>query len=150
MIKELFRKDETGETKVRVKKIKITAKEIKTHIEWLDGEIRKCQKDRERYRELRKQMLELDPDDESYSALEREAEAYADADERYSKLQEQREKEFTILKKYKDSKFYVAPKDLMVIFGVGCLSFFMIALERENPKALKLASFVLKLFPIKM
>ena len=149
MIKELFR-NETGETKVKVKKIKITAKEIKTHINWLDEQIQKCQKERERYRELRKQMLELDPDDESYSALEREAEAYADADERYSKLQEQREKEFTILKKYKDSKFYVAPKDLMVIFGVGCLSFFMIALERENPKALKLASFVLKLFPIKM
>lgn len=139
-------------TKVKVKKRKVTVKDIQIHIKWLDEEMSKVQEERRRYREIMKQMTELDPiaNKKEYDKLELEARLYADADERYTQLQEQKEKEYTILKKYKDSRFYIQPKDLAIILGVSALSVFMISLERENPKSLKLASYVLKLFPIKI
>lgn len=139
-------------TKVKVKKRKVTVKDIQIHIKWLDEEMSKVQEERRRYREIMKQMTELDPiaDKKEYDKLELEARLYADADDRYTQLQEQKEKEYTILKKYKDSRFYIQPKDLAIILGVSALSVFMISLERENPKSLKLASYVLKLFPIKI
>jgi len=139
-------------TKVKVKKRKVTVKDIQIHIKWLDEEMSKVQEERRRYREIMKQMTELDPiaDKKEYDKLELEARLYADADDRYTQLQEQKEKEYTILKKYKDSRFYIQPKDLAIILGVSALSIFMISLERENPKSLKLASYVLKLFPIKI
>lgn len=68
--------------------------------------------------------------------------------EKYTCLQEEMEKEYTILKKFKDSRFYIAPKDAIIIGCISGVAIFMIALERENPKALKLASFLLKLFPL--
>lgn len=139
-------------TKVKVKKRKVTVKDIQIHIKWLDEEMSKVQEERRRYRDIMKQMTELDPiaNKKEYDKLELEARLYADADERYTQLQEQKEKEYTILKKYKDSRFYIQPKDLAIILGVSALSVFMISLERENPKSLKLASYVLKLFPIKI
>ena len=139
-------------TKVKVKKRKVTVKDIQIHIKWLDEEMSKVQEERRRYRDIMKRMTELDPiaDKKEYDQLELEARLYADADERYTLLQEQKEKEYTILKKYKDSRFYIQPKDLAIILGVSALSVFMISLERENPKSLKLASYVLKLFPIKI
>ena len=139
-------------TKVKVKKRKVTVKDIQIHIKWLDDEMSKVQEERRRYREIMKQMTELDPitNKKEYDKLELEARLYADADDRYTQLQEQKEKEYTILKKYKDSRFYIQPKDLAIILGVSALSVFMISLERENPKSLKLASYVLKLFPIKI
>lgn len=139
-------------TKVKVKKRKVTVKDIQIHIKWLDEEMSKVQEERRRYREIMKQMTELDPitNKKEYDKLELEARLYADADDRYTQLQEQKEKEYTILKKYKDSRFYIQPKDLAIILGVSALSVFMISLERENPKSLKLASYVLKLFPIKI
>lgn len=139
-------------TKVKVKKRKVTVKDIQIHIKWLDDEMSKVQEERRRYRDIMKQMTELDPiaNKKEYDKLELEARLYADADERYTQLQEQKEKEYTILKKYKDSRFYIQPKDLAIILGVSALSVFMISLERENPKSLKLASYVLKLFPIKI
>lgn len=149
MITDIFTKNAVV-PKTKVKKVRITANTIKAHIAWIDEEMQKVQKERERYSEIQKELNVMDPDDKRYSELKKEAEMYVDADDRYSKLQEQKEKEYVILKKHKDSKFYIQPKDLMIIFGVGALSFYMISLERENPKALKLASFVLKLFPIKM
>ena len=68
--------------------------------------------------------------------------------EKYTCLQEQLEKEYVILKKYKETRMGIAPKDALVILMLGGVGFFMIALERENPKAIKLAEFVLRLFPL--
>ena len=66
----------------------------------------------------------------------------------FESLQEQEEKQYLILKKYKDSKFYIQPKDWLVIGGTTILAVFIIALDRESPKITKLASFILKLFPL--
>lgn len=148
---ELFKKKEATVKREKVKRVKVTAKDIQSHIQWIDQEMNKVQLERERYRAIQTEISKLDPsDEERYSELLNEVKVLEDADERYTKLQEQKEKEYTILKKYKDSKFFIAPKDLAVIGGVSLLSLFMISLERENPKSLKLASFVLRLFPIKM
>lgn len=55
-------------------------------------------------------------------------------------------KEYEILRKYKDSRFYVDPKVLLPVVIVGGIAFFAICLDQENPKALKIAQFVIKLF----
>ena len=146
----LFKKSVSTDNKVKVKLKRVTARDIQAHIRWIDEQCDLVQKDRERYREILKEMNGMNPNSKEYAALCEESRLYADADAKYTELQEQKEKEYTILKKYKDSKFFIPPKDLAVIGGVFLLSLFMISLERENPKSLKLASFVLKLFPIKM
>lgn len=63
-------------------------------------------------------------------------------------LQEQEKTQYDILKKYKDSKFYIPPKDLLIICGVTTLAIFVIALDRESPKIVKTVSFILKLMPL--
>ena len=149
-----FEKKEATVKKEKVKIKKITAKDLQAHIYWLDQEMIKVQAERNRLREIREELANMKPDteedDQRYSELLNEAKLYEDADAKYTLLQEQKEKEYTILKKYKDSKFYIPPKDLAIIAGVSAIAVFMISLERENPKSLKLASFVLKLFPIKI
>lgn len=140
------------QTKVKVKQHRITAKDIQDHIKFLDEELNKVQAERVKYRDILKKMSTLDPTDdkEEYDKLLHESQMYADADTRYTLIQEQREKEYTILKKYKDSRFYITPKDLAIILGLFVACIFTISLERDNPKSIKLASFVLKLFPIKI
>lgn len=150
---EIFKRKGTTTKKTKTKKrTKVRAKDLQAHIKWIDDQMTELQGQRKRYRDILKEMSELDPitDKKAYAKLRAESRLYEDADAKYTELQEQKEKEYTILKKYKDSKFYIPPKDLCVIGGVSLLSLFMISLERENPKSLKLASFVLKLFPIKL
>ena len=69
--------------------------------------------------------------------------------ELYSTFQKEKEEEYTILKKHRDSGIFNQAKEGVMIGGVIFLGVFMVALERENPKALKLATFLLKLFPMK-
>ena len=149
---ENFRKKEAPVKMEKIKKLRVTAKDIQKHIRWIDSEMLECEKDRQRYREILAELQEIDSenDKERYSKLLQESHYLEDADSRYMELQEQKEKEYAILKKYKDSKFFIAPKDLLTIVGISALSLYMITLERENPKSLKLATFILKLFPIKM
>ena len=150
---KLFGKKEATVNNVeKVKKLKVTAKDIQRHIQWIDHEMQECEKDRQRYREIMSELKTFDAEDDEdrYSKLIQESRALEDSNSRYTELQEQKEKEYAILKKYKDSKFYIPPKDLLTIGGIFALSMYMITLERENPKSLKLASFVLKLFPLKM
>lgn len=149
---EFFKAEKTTVKQIKTKKVKVKAGDIQAHIKWIDEQMDEVQKERIRYREILKEMMHLDKstNEKKYLELYDEAKLYEDADARYTMLQEQKEKEYGILKKYKDSKFFIPPKDLAVITGVFLLSLFMISLERENPKSLKLASFVLKLFPIKI
>ena len=139
---EIMEKVKVKRKKVRASDIQENILRIKENMNWLNDEINrkidaiKAIEDknsgygREEYTQKMSELAEL-----------RDA---------YGGLQEELEKEYTILKKYKDSKFYIQPKDLITIVGVSGLAVFMIALERENPKATKLASFILKLFPMKL
>lgn len=68
--------------------------------------------------------------------------------ELYKALQEMEEKQYGILKKYRDSRFYIQPKDWLTISGLTFLAVIVIALDRESPKITKLASFILKLLPL--
>ena len=152
VIRKMFGIKTEDKDKEEVKKVKVRAKDIQEHIRWIDEEMKRTLEERVKFREIRKELMTLDPDDDgvTYSRLMEEAKVYEDADERYTKLQEQKEKEYVILKKYKDSKFYVPPDRAMIIGGVLLVAIFAIALEREDPKALKLSTFILKLFPVKL
>lgn len=145
-----FLKKKNEETIEKVKVKKITAKDLQAHIRWIDDEMTKCQKDRERYREILSELRVLNKETTAYAELYEEAQLYADADERYSQLQEQKQKEYEVLQKYKNLRLPISIKDLLIICGVTFGAVFAISLERENPKALKLATFLLKLFPVKI
>ena len=64
----------------------------------------------------------------------------------YDKLQTELQKEYEILKKFKDGRFAVPPQVIATLCVVGTIAFFAICLDQESPKALKLAQFVLKIF----
>ena len=67
----------------------------------------------------------------------------------YDALQTELEKEMTILKKHKDANQVISLKDAMVIGGTAGALIFFIALAREYPTALKVASTILKFVPFK-
>lgn len=132
-------------------KKKIGAKEIQENIKNIQANMKYVQNEMNK---VIQKMKDLDDENginvgkiEAYKDLRIELQEWQNV---YQELQNEMEKDYTILKKYKDSKFYIQPKDVLVIVGVTGLAIFMIALERENPKATKLASFLLKLFPIKI
>lgn len=153
MFEKLFEKKEATVKAVKAKKIKVRAKDIQSHIEWLDEAMRTCEADIKKCCEILDKLKTRDPGDDKELNLKLIVEAEENLQNyrsEYSLLQEQREKEYSILKKYKDSRFYIAPKDLIVILGLLSGGIYAITLERENPKSLKLASFLMRLFPIKM
>lgn len=67
----------------------------------------------------------------------------------YEKLQTELEKEETILKKLKDANQVISLKDALVVGGTAVSLVFFIALSREYPTALKVASMILKFVPFK-
>lgn len=67
----------------------------------------------------------------------------------YETLQKQLEHELVNLKKYKDAKFYIAPKDAAIIGGTAVCVIFFLALAREYPSAMKVGSMILKIMPFK-
>lgn len=67
----------------------------------------------------------------------------------YEALQTELDKEMGILKKYKDANQIISFKDAMVIGGTATALIFFIALTREYPAALKIASAILKFVPFK-
>lgn len=69
--------------------------------------------------------------------------------EEYSRLQKELENELTNLKKYKDGKFMIHPKDCIMIGGTVLSFLFLIGLSREWPSSIKLGSLILKMFPYK-
>lgn len=64
----------------------------------------------------------------------------------YEALSKELEKEYEILKKYKDSRFIIEPKIIVTLIVIGGIAFFAICLDQESPKAIKIAQFVVKLF----
>ena len=67
----------------------------------------------------------------------------------YEALQTELEKEMTILKKHKEANQVISLKDGLVIGGTAGALVFFIALAREYPTALKVASMILKFVPFK-
>jgi hypothetical protein len=67
----------------------------------------------------------------------------------YEKLQNELKTEQEILKKCKDANQVISLKDAMVIGGTATALVFFIALSREYPTALKVASMILKFVPFK-
>ena len=67
----------------------------------------------------------------------------------YEALQTELDKEMAILKKCKEANQVISLKDAMVIGGTGLGLIFFIALAREYPTALKVASTILKFVPFK-
>jgi len=126
--------------KVTAKDIQENITRIKENTEWVNSEINKTIK----------QMSEVDRDtNEGLMKYNRLKVHLAELQQTYDTLQNQWKAQLDVLKKYKDSKFYIPPKDLLTIASVGGLAFFGISLDHENPKAMKLAQFVMKLFPVK-
>ena len=127
-----------------VRKVKVKAKDIENNvlriqkrIEWTHDEIDKITS--------KMAAIDRDTEEEEYKVLETKMK---ELNEMLGTLQKELEQEYTILKKYKDSRFAIAPKDAIIIGGVFFMGVFCFALERENPKALKLANFLLKIFPL--
>ena len=137
----LFWKDEeTGKTK------KVTARDLQDNIAKIRETMNWIQDERARIIESIKQVdMEAESGAERYIALQGHL---RELNDQFDTLQEQEEKQYAILKKYKDSKFYIQPKDWLVIGGTTVLAIFVIALDRESPKITKLASFILKLLPM--
>lgn len=67
----------------------------------------------------------------------------------YEKLQNELKTEQDILRKVKDANQIISLKDAMVIGGGTAALIFFVALTREYPTALKVASTILKFIPYK-
>lgn len=133
--------ENAGNKRITAKDIQENLSKISERCKWIDDQINYT-------------LKEMDYTDQSTSeGLEKYEKLSSDLQklqEVYKLLQEQMKNQLEILKKYKDSRFYIQPKDVLVITCVGGLAFFMICLDRESPKAVKLSSFILKLFPIRI
>lgn len=64
----------------------------------------------------------------------------------YEALTQELMSEYDLMRKYKDSRFYVDPKVALPLLVIGGIAFFAICLDQENPKAIKIAQFITKLF----
>lgn len=66
----------------------------------------------------------------------------------YEKLSGELKEAYEILKKYKESRFFIEPKTIAILAVIGLIGFFAICLSQEDPSAIKIAQFVIKLFRI--
>ena len=69
--------------------------------------------------------------------------------EEYDWLSKELEHEYVILKKYKDSRFYIEPKQWVLIGGGVVVTVFFIALEREVPSVTKFVNLLFKIMPFR-
>lgn len=72
----------------------------------------------------------------------------AQSDE-YERLAKELEHEYVILKKYKDSRFYIEPKQWLLIGGGTLVTVFFVALEREVPSVTKFTNLLFKIIPFR-
>ena len=125
--------------KVRSRDIQENILKIQATMQYVEGEIQKTVNDlqsiNKNTEDGRRQYDKLQADLSDMNAL-------------YKALQEMEEKQYGILKKYKDSKFFIQPKDWLVIGGMTFLAVVVIALDRESPKITKLISLILKMLPL--
>ena len=63
----------------------------------------------------------------------------------YNAIQSEISREYDILKKYREGRFGIKPEAVITTVAMVGLFFFAIALDRESPKPVKMAQFVIKL-----
>ena len=114
-LRNLFNKDKNKVQIVKVKKVKVTAKDIQENCVRIKAAMDRCKV----------------------------------GTQEYEKLQNELKTEEEILKKLKDANQVITLKDAMVIGGTATALVFFIALTREYPTALKVASMILKFVPFK-
>lgn len=136
MILEMFGK---AKRKVTPKDIQDNILKIQTTMKYVEEETAKT------VEELKTVDKETEYGRNQYDQLQADLHGM---NELYKALQEMEEKQYGILKKYRDSRFYIQPKDWLTISGLTFLAVIVIALDRESPKITKLASFILKLLPL--
>lgn len=71
------------------------------------------------------------------------------AHEGFGILQSELQKQEEIIKKNKERRHLIAPTDALKIGAIFVFGIFVIGLERENPRFIKLSEFILKLFPMR-
>lgn len=127
-------------------KKKVTPKDIQDNILKIQSTMKYVEEETEKtVNELKAVNKETENGREKYTQLQKDLQAM---NELYKALQEMQEKQYAILSKYKDSRFYIKPKDWLTIGGLTVLAVIVIALDRESPKITKLVSFILKLMPL--
>ena len=67
----------------------------------------------------------------------------------YERLSRELEHEYVILRKYKDSKFYIEPKQYLLIGGGIIVTVFFVCLEREVPSVTKFCNMLFKIMPFR-
>ena len=136
--------DEGKQAQVKVKKVR--RKDIQRNLRAIQDRMNLVHKDIDC---VMKTMAGIDRTTEDgnqmYLTLEADLKV---KNELYSTLQSEMKSEYDALKKHNDSRFTIQPEKGLMIGGVLFIGVFALALERENPKALKLAQFLLKLFPL--
>lgn len=129
-----------------VKRIKVSVGSLKENASRIQAAMADTQDEINRISEKMAQIDRKTEDGEKeYADLQEELK---EKHEMYSLMQTELKMELENIKKFREGKHAIAPKDAFMIGGVVFLATFMIALERENPKALKLATFLLKLVPL--
>ena len=139
-LKEKFGTEEVKVKKVRPRDIQKNLREIQDRMNILHKDI-----DRINAEMARIDRNASDNHEQLYVLLQDELRT---KNEIYSTYQTEMKNEYDMLKKYRESRFSIAPEKGLMIGGVLFVGVFALALERENPKALKLAQFLLKLFPM--
>ena len=142
-LKRIFNKFWYGS---EVKEVKVTPKVIQKNIRKIQQTMDFIRKDID---DTVKRMEAVDQTTEDgkkkYAALLEEFNLKSEA---YATLQKEQEQEYTTLKKMKDTRFFMAPKDALMVCGTIVLGVFAISLEREDPRAIRIWSFIMKLMPL--
>jgi hypothetical protein len=63
----------------------------------------------------------------------------------YNAIQAEISKEYDILKKYREGRFGIKPEATITAIAIFGMFLFAIALDRESPKPVKIAQFLIKL-----
>lgn len=148
---------------VKVKKKKVTAKEVRENIERIQKTLCKIKDtESEEYKtlveELEKEFEILKRTrtrvtardiQENIGRIMNAMKLTPEGSDEYERLAKELEHEYVILKKYKDSKFYIEPKMWATIGGATVVLLFFVCLEREVPSATKFLGTVLRIIPFR-
>ena len=67
----------------------------------------------------------------------------------YERLSKELEHEYVVLRKYMDSRFYIEPKQYLLIGGGVIVTVFFVCLEREVPSVTKFCNLLFKILPFR-
>lgn len=147
-----------------VKKKPVTASEIRDNIERIQRAMSKMnpEEDPKAYQQLADEMEEefarlkkcktkVTGKDiqENIGRIMNAMKLTPEGSEEYERLSKELEHEYVILRKYKDSRFYIEPKQYLLIGGGVLVTVFFVALEREVPSVNRFVSTMFKIMPFR-